>query len=1153
MLGPAFAAENAKAFAVSAQSPHFKEKLMSMISFILDGQRLEVEEGKTVLEAAQQYGVNIPTLCHDQRLKPTAACRLCLIEIEKARTPMPACNTLVTKDMVVKTTSEAIVESRRMALELLLSDHYGDCISPCQIACPAGIDIQGQLAFIANGQYLEALKLIKESNPLPLVCGRVCPRFCEKKCRRNLIDGPVAINMTKRLVADMDLYKDGPYTAEVKPASGFKVAVVGGGPAGLTAAYYLALEGHSVGLFEASSALGGMLRYGIPEYRLPKTVLDKEIASITRLCREVKNNYVLGKDFTIDGLKKQGYQVVFLALGAQNDQKMQIPGEDLPGVYSGIGFLRDVIDGKKIDLGNKVVVVGGGNTAVDAARTALRLGAQEVTLVYRRSRQEMPANAEEVEGAEEEGVKFQFLSNPLKLNGLGNRVTSIESVRMALGAPDASGRRRPEPVAGSEFQIPVSAVIMAIGQSIDTDCLDKNATLCISKRGAISVTEETLETGMAGVFAGGDCTSGPATAVEAIGAGRRAAKYINQYLLKGTVIPEIKKYNCSKGELDKVNKDEYAKIQRVERTVMPALKPTVRKNTFQEIDIGISIQDARKEAGRCLSCGCQDVFECKLRELSTEYKVDDKNFRGKRIYKIIKEDEHPTIARDRNKCILCGRCVRICAEVEGASALGFARRGIGTTVEPGLELPLAESTCDSCSQCISSCPTGAIVNKPALPKPGPFKMKSTSSVCPYCGVGCSVELNTAGGQLVYVSAGNSGVNTGNLCHRGAFEIDKLQPVGRDLKPLVKTKNGLRESSWADAVKAAAAGLLKVKNEYGANSVAVLVSGLATNEEGYLAQKLAKAALGTDNIGYLSASGVAAPDSSCSFDAILKSDLIISYDCDLQVAYPIVALKIRHAVDQGKKLVVLSTKSGKLDSLASLKIKLDKMKKADSLKLLLAYLFQEKNLAGDKLAAKYLLESGQVNPASGAQLRKLAQELNAAGKVVVVVDADGLSIEEVVVMTDFESMLKATKPGCSGLIVMRSPGNAQGLVNMGITAQIPEGIEKGQIKAFLLVGKQAAENLPGKLMKKLAFSVLISPEKSEKGVNPDVFLPGTTYAESEGTFTNAEGRLQAVNPALKSGIERSNINTLVELSAALGYPLHYHDAKDVDAEIKRKIS
>ncbi|HEX7474631.1 MAG TPA: FAD-dependent oxidoreductase, partial [Dehalococcoidales bacterium] len=504
---------------------------MSKITITLDGKTVDVEEGKTVLEAAQQQGINIPTLCHDPRLKPTAACRLCLVEIEKMRGPMPACNTIVAPSMVIKSNSEAINESRKIALELLLSDHYGDCIGPCNTACPAGIDIQGQIAYIADGQYAEALKLIKESNPLPLVCGRVCPRFCEKKCRRTLVDGPVAINMLKRFVADMDLGYSGPYVPQVKPFSGHRVAVIGGGPAGLTAAYYLALEGHAVSILESSPKLGGMLRYGIPEYRLPKAILDKEIVSITQLCREIKLNAKMGQDFTLESLRAAGYEAVFLALGAQADQKMQIPGEELPGVYSGIGFLRDAVQGKKIELGEKVVVVGGGNTAIDAARTALRLGAAEVTIVYRRSRQEMPANDEEVAGAEQEGVKFQFLTNPVKLlaggdSVTGARVRSVECVRMALGAADVSGRRRPEPVQGSEFNIEVNAVIMAVGQTIDATGLGKESPVRVSKRGGIIINEDTGETTVEGIFAGGDCTSGPATAVEAIGAGRRAAIYI---------------------------------------------------------------------------------------------------------------------------------------------------------------------------------------------------------------------------------------------------------------------------------------------------------------------------------------------------------------------------------------------------------------------------------------------------------------------------------------------------------------------------------------------------------------------------------------------------------------------------------------------------
>jgi len=310
---------------------------MGKIVFTLDGKRVEAEAGSTVLEAAQQNGAEIPTLCHDPRLKPYAACRICLVEVEGARGPMPACATPVAEGMVVRTKTDDLIKIRRMDLELLLSDHYGDCIAPCKLACPAGIDIQGYIGLIANGQYTEALKLIKESNPLPLVCGRVCPRFCETKCRRNLVDEPVAINALKRFVADYDQNNGEPYTPEPKPPTGHKVAIAGGGPAGLSAAYYLALEGHEVTILEANPQLGGMLRYGIPEYRLPKAALDKEIAIITGLCGQVHCNVSLGKDFTIESLKGDGYEAIFIALGAQASQRMKVEGEDLPGVLSGIG------------------------------------------------------------------------------------------------------------------------------------------------------------------------------------------------------------------------------------------------------------------------------------------------------------------------------------------------------------------------------------------------------------------------------------------------------------------------------------------------------------------------------------------------------------------------------------------------------------------------------------------------------------------------------------------------------------------------------------------------------------------------------------------------------------------------------------------------
>ena len=689
---------------------------MPKVAFTLNGNKAEVEAGTTILEAAEQQGIKLPTLCHDSRLKPTAACRLCLVEVEKARGPMPACITPVTEDMVVRTTSDDLSSMRRMALELILSDHYGDCIAPCKLTCPAGIDIQGYIALIANGNYREALALIKESNPLPLVCGRVCPRFCETECRRNRVDEPVAINSLKRFAADYDMNSEDPYLPEPKPATGRRVAIIGGGPAGLTAAYYLGLEGHTVTILEASPELGGMLRYGIPEYRLPKAVLDKEIAAITRLCHRVRCNVSLGKDFTIGSLKKEGYEAIFITLGAQADQKMRIEGEDLPGVLSGIEFLRDVTLGKKVTLGDKVAVIGGGNTAMDVARTALRLGVAEVNVVYRRSRVEMPANAEEIEQAEEEGIHFQFLTAPVNAGARDGKVASMGCIKMALGEPDSSGRRRPEPIAGSEFTMEVDNIIAAIGQALDNPNLDQDSQIELSKRNYISVNEETMTASVAGVFSGGDCTSGPATAVEAIGAGRRAARSINKYLSGRPVVPDVEPYNCSKGEMEDIDPADFADVERIARTKQPVLDPEERTKSFTEMEFALSEEMALKEAERCLGCGCQAVFDCRLRELATEYQVNDAHYAGAKRHLPINENEHPLIYRDQNKCILCGRCIRICSEIEGLSVFGFVERGFETRVEPTLGMPLSETSCNSCGLCVSTCPTGALTAKAPLPE-----------------------------------------------------------------------------------------------------------------------------------------------------------------------------------------------------------------------------------------------------------------------------------------------------------------------------------------------------------------------------------------------------------------------------------------------------
>lgn len=512
------------------------------------------------------------------------------VEDEKVKHPGPHWAAGVTPIKVGSyTTTKPVIDENR-------------CIGSCGLACPAGTNIKGFIALLANGQHAEALKLIKQTNPLPLTCGRVCTGFCENKCYRSTMDESVAINLLERFVADCDCNAETPYVPEVGCATGHKVAIIGGGPAGLSAAYYLANKGHQVSIFEANSQLGGMLAYGIPDYRLPKIVLDKEIATITELCHGVHCNASLGRDFTIESLKRSGYEAIFIAIGTQLDEKMGIEGENLLGVLPAISFLRDVAIGKKVNMNmaEKIVVIGGGNTAVDAARSAKRLLAEEVTILYRRARDVMPAIREEVEGAEQEGVHLHFLAAPVRVIAKDGRVGSLECIRMRLGEPDESDRRKPEPMEGSEFILEADTIIVAVGQTVDASGLPKEI---LGSNEYINANRETMETGIAGVFAGGDCVSGAATVVEAIAAGRRAAISMNQYLaghpIAASQKPSIYREYQIAGIAIKPN-DEAKHLARARILLLP---PMERQGNFREIKLGLTEEMAKREAARCVKCG----------------------------------------------------------------------------------------------------------------------------------------------------------------------------------------------------------------------------------------------------------------------------------------------------------------------------------------------------------------------------------------------------------------------------------------------------------------------------------------------------------------------------------------------------------------------
>jgi heterodisulfide reductase subunit A len=475
--------------------------------------------------------------------------------------------------------------------------------APCTTTCPAGINIQGYVQLIAQGKYTEAVQLIMERLPLPGTLGRVCPHPCETQCRRGDVDAPVAIRALKRFAADqVDLDQLPLPRIDEKDQ---KIAVIGSGPAGLTVACYLRLKGYAVTLFEALDQLGGMLRVGIPDYRLPPGILDKEIGWVLRLGVQARTGMRLGRDFSLEDLQAQGFAAVFIGTGAHGGLQLNIEGErDTRGVIDAVRFLREVNLGGRDKPGNQVVVIGGGNVAVDAARSAKRLGSEQVTVVYRRSAREMPAYADEIEGAAQEGIQFHYLTAPVRIVTRNGRVDGLECLRTELGPPDAGGRRRPVPVPDSQFTIACDAVIPAIGQLTDSAVAPQ---LEWTARGTLKVDPRTYQTSLPHVFAAGDTVSGPATVIEAVGAAHKAVEAMER-VLSGQPVLDADQEPRRPGE-------DFAPIAAntpVTVRETPAHRPAgACVSTFEEVELALSEDQARREAARCLNCGiCCECMAC---------------------------------------------------------------------------------------------------------------------------------------------------------------------------------------------------------------------------------------------------------------------------------------------------------------------------------------------------------------------------------------------------------------------------------------------------------------------------------------------------------------------------------------------------------------
>ncbi len=825
---------------------------MKSLTLSIDSQTVSVPQGSTLLQAANRLGIVIPTLCHMEGKPGNSHCDLCMVEVEGVDGFVRSCSTPVNEGMVVTTQSSGLLKHRQRLLERLAKTHFGDCKAPCNLTCPGQINVQGYIAHIAKGQYEEALRLIMEKNPMPFSVGRVCPRFCETRCRRILVDEPVSINHLKRFVADWSMTNEVNLHIAKEVPTGKRVAIIGSGPAGLTAAYFLTRKGHDVTIFEAASKLGGALRYGFQEFRIPKEVLDYEINIILRLGVSVKLSQHWGYDFTLQSLKDQGYDATFIATGAGIDIPLDIQGCTGPYVHTAINYLKKVAEGKPLDMGKRVAVIGGNNIAMEVARTLLRQHVDEVTVIYPRARLEMPAHQRNIKEAEKEGVQFLLMASPVEILTRDNERTRLELVltRMKLGAPDAKGKREPEPISDSWNTLHVDSIVASLGQYAVNERFvggEMEESLALSPRATIVANVRSSQTNLDGVFAGGDAVSGPKSVIQAVVSARRAVANIHAYLMGEEKEAAESRFNFTRGKgFDDVDLKNFTGISVQLRERMPTRPPEICNKDFDEVMLGFSEKMARREAERCLSCGCTAFDRCDLKKLAIEHKINlNKTGMGNMpVYG--KDCSHPAFIVDRDKCILCKRCERACEY----DALELSAEAVDASgLVSGLSITFNDN-CVSCGACVDSCSTGAL-NKKAQTIPIQAEpIQEVRTTCPYCGAGCQLLLRVKGNTIIEVrSEEDLAPNYGALCVKGRLAHEFVQHKARLKKPLIRKNGMLVEVGWEEALHFTAKKFFDIKAMHGADSIAGFSCARATNEENFLMQKFMRICIGTNNIDH----------------------------------------------------------------------------------------------------------------------------------------------------------------------------------------------------------------------------------------------------------------------------------------------------------------
>ncbi|MFA8341561.1 MAG: molybdopterin-dependent oxidoreductase [Rhodothermaceae bacterium] len=1167
---------------------------MSEIKLKIDGKEFTGTSGETIYEVASRNGIQIPVLCHDPKLKPYTSCYVCVVQVEGMRGMQPSCSTRINDGMIITTNSKEVRKARKTALDLLLSNHYADCLGPCKQTCPAGVDVQGYVSLIDKGLFKEAIALIKDVNPLPAICGRVCVRPCEAACRRNLLDegSGAGVDYLKRFAADKDLVSDDKFMPEVEPSTGKKVAVIGGGPGGLSAAFFLQQKGHQCDIYEAAPQAGGWLRYGIPEYRLPNEILDKEIDTITELGVNIYTGKKLGENLPYKEIH-ENYDATILTIGSQKGTKIGCEGDDAENVYSGIDFLRNMeMTGQRPDFSGKTIVtVGGGNTAMDCCRTAMRLGAKKSYVVYRRTEKEMPANPIEIHESKLEGIEYLFLTNPVKVNkDEKGRIKSLTLIKMELGEPDTSGRRRPVPVEGSEYDLEVDFALAAIGQKTDINflddvnsVLDDGSELMANKWGDIDAVPNTLQTGVDSIFAAGDGVTGPATIIEAIAQAKIAARSCHQYLAGEEIIPEKREFLSKRDNFQKQIEKEYIhNFERHLRNEMPILDSTERKN-FNEVELGYANEEvACSEASRCLECGCAEYFTCDLKKYADEYFVEQQKYKGD-YNKYDVDFSHPYIEIDNNKCILCAKCMRVCDEVVGAKALGLINRGFDTYVAPSLGESLKDTSCETCGLCIDICPTGAISENFEF-KPGPVETDSIKAICNYCSVGCELDLRHKGGFVMETIGSEGLINSdGNICKYGKFGYSYLNDGSRITKPMYKRNGRFEEITFDEAFKIIKQKVLEVAPDENA----VFAGARLTNEELYLVQKLTRAGFKTNNIGsyhYFDNQDAYENNwiSNVPYQQIRGAGKIYLIGAELNEDNPVVGFIVNNTkvINEVPVYNISEKENSSMEEKVTENIKVKSY--YYTIKAINHYLISH-NLQNQMFLSdnceefeNYKTELQKENYSalveksgiSAIKIREIAESYNNEMNAVIILSEKyltGNSVKEIFNLSLITGKLGKTG---SGIIALKEKNNSQGIYDMGIrkdktvgnqelTGEVLEKLSSvwkttglsneskdikyellmGHIKNLFIFGEDpvgcAIDKLDSRKWINADFLVVQDYFVTDTAREADLILPASLPFESGGSYTNSQKIIQQFDAAAKPKVEQTNTEQFINLSGEFG--------------------